>query len=741
MKTTYKMGILGLCFLCFEVTLVEGQKYAEFSASAKLVVEIERSSGEIIIDGLLDDWAGVRRLGFEPGGDYISTEEVYDLQNDGAVEPEGTAGTAADLAGEFSLLWDEKRIYLAAWVRDNVHDVRGGDDFKWWLKDSVSLFLDVPLDGEGYAWKPGDHAFSFVADPALPGNGRWWRHGDAAGQQEVPAPPEVVMGVQVGAGGYTLEAAIPMALLSTLTPEWQVPFAGRKMGFMFIVTDPDGGPDPFGGELIYGGDNDNDRYWAQLRLVETGAGKAPHLESPRHNQLLKDLVVPSGFSANLYALVPNGPNRMAFGPEGRLYVTVGGWGRGGELWVLEDLDGDGMAERHEVLLSDLDTPIGLAFHGADLYVAHRRLGRGRISLYRDADGDDRVDLVEHIIQGLSAGHGVGNIVAGPDGKLYVGQGSRGDLEVGPSPLDATIFCLDPKGENVEVVATGLRNAYGFEFDRQGRLFATDNGPNQLDVPYHDELNYIVSGRDYGFPKVYLNPEDTEGLAPPIWRFAENASANGMAFYTGSVFPREYRDDAFVALWGPADPNVVDLANDPRPPWDAYYVARVELADTVVTRVSRFAGDFQHPVDVRTGPDGALYVADWGSTGPGGAQNKAAGDGAIYRIVYDAAATAVEELGRSDLPVDFRLSAAPNPFNASTLISFSLPADGHVALRIYNLQGQLIRSLSQGWRRAGSHRAEWDGRDGEGRALGSGVYLVQLKADGGAQQTWKSILLR
>ena len=67
-----------------------------------------------------------------------------DLRDDGPTEPTGTAGTAADLSGTFALQWDEKWIYLAAQVTDNVHDIQKGSPREWYFRDAVNLFLAVP---------------------------------------------------------------------------------------------------------------------------------------------------------------------------------------------------------------------------------------------------------------------------------------------------------------------------------------------------------------------------------------------------------------------------------------------------------------------------------------------------------------------------------------------------------------------------------------------------------------------
>jgi hypothetical protein len=70
---------------------------------------------------------------------------------------------------------------------------------------------------------------------------------------------------------------------------------------------------------------------------------------------------------------------------------------------------------------------------------------------------------------------------------------------------------------------------------------------------------------------------------------------------------------------------------------------------------------------------------------------------------------------------------PNPFNPTTTITFGLPAEGMVELVVYDLEGRLVRRLAHGPMTAGLKEVSWDGRDDGGNAVGSGVYLYQLKA--------------
>ena len=79
------------------------------------------------------------------------------------------------------------------------------------------------------------------------------------------------------------------------------------------------------------------------------------------------------------------------------------------------------------------------------------------------------------------------------------------------------------------------------------------------------------------------------------------------------------------------------------------------------------------------------------------------------------------------PTTFQLSQNyPNPFNPLTVIRYQIPEDGKVVLGIYNLLGQPIKTLVEKEQEAGPYQVEWDGKDGEGSRVGSGIYFYRLK---------------
>jgi hypothetical protein len=84
---------------------------------------------------------------------------------------------------------------------------------------------------------------------------------------------------------------------------------------------------------------------------------------------------------------------------------------------------------------------------------------------------------------------------------------------------------------------------------------------------------------------------------------------------------------------------------------------------------------------------------------------------------------------------------PNPFNPITNIKFDLRRPQKVQLVVYSLSGQKISTLVGGIREAGTHLFPWDGKDENGRAVASGVYVYQLITESGEMLTEKMLLLR
>ncbi len=115
-------------------------------------------------------------------------------------------------------------------------------------------------------------------------------------------------------------------------------------------------------------------------------------------------------------------------------------------------------------------------------------------------------------------------------------------------------------------------------------------------------------------------------------------------------------------------------------------------------------------------------------------------GHIYEFVKEPLPKALPEAQVTEAPEGFALAAYLNPFNPATQIRFEMPNAGLATLRIYNLQGRLVRKLLHELRTAGVHTIRWDGRDDRGTHVTSGVYFIRFES-GGRTQAGKLTVMR
>ena len=232
-------------------------------------------------------------------------------------------------------------------------------------------------------------------------------------------------------------------------------------------------------------------------------------------------------------------------------------------------------------------------------------------------------------------HGVSHIAQGPDGMIYVSSGSRTDgnepgkgghfSTMGEHPITSSIWRLDPKSDapKVEVFARGLRNAFGFCWMADGRMIATDNGPD-ANVP--EELNIVEQGKHYGFPyrfsdslaKPYPYTPDAakSGLTftPPIMNTGPDAALAKRPMGTfdphsspagiipiGDDFLEPFRGSLFVTRFG----NLLKTDEDA-----GFDLLRVALKGNNTAEVTTILKPLGRPIDIVQGAPGKLYLLEY-----------------------------------------------------------------------------------------------------------------------------------
>jgi len=330
---------------------------------------------------------------------------------------------------------------------------------------------------------------------------------------------------------------------------------------------------------------------------------------------LEKLHLPDGFKISIYAEVPNARS-LDVSPSGIVFV---GNRSQNKVYALVDSNQDFKADGIYVIDKGLNMPNGVAFKDGDLYVAEVN----RILVYRDIENHlssppkaevvyDKYPTEKH--------HGWKNIAFGPDGLLYVPVGAPCNICEPKKPIYASITRLDVNHPDPEVIAHGVRNSVGFDWDPQtGDLWFTDNGRDMLgdDVP-PCELNHVEKvGENFGFPYCHggtiLDPEygkgkNCEDYSAPAWNFHAHVAPLGMMFYKGSLFPSDYVNDIFVAQHGSWN----------RSKKIGYRVMRVKHNDKNATSATVFIDgwlddDSQQawgrPVDIIQLKDGSMLISD------------------------------------------------------------------------------------------------------------------------------------
>ena len=337
------------------------------------------------------------------------------------------------------------------------------------------------------------------------------------------------------------------------------------------------------------------------------------------------LKLPPGFKIEVWATGMPGARAMARGDDGKIYIGTRAIGR------VYELSDNGKERTSRVVVDKLVQPAGVAFNNGSLYV----MAINKVLRY-DGIGKnpsvEPVDLTAKFNLPPEQHHNWKYIAFGPDGKLYVPFGAPCNICELPSPEYAQIRRYNADGSGMEVLATGVRNSVGFDwhpttkqlwFTNHGRDWMGDDKPN-------DTLNRMQkTGLNYGFPYCHSGnvPDDVvkksdpcSGVEQPVTLMGPHTAVMGMKFYTGNMFPAEYKNAALVARKGSWNRNQKS----------GYDVVMVKAgADGKNAKITPFITGFMNPADqsfwgrpayLMQMPDGSMLVSDEQL-------------GAIYRVTY------------------------------------------------------------------------------------------------------------
>jgi len=312
----------------------------------------------------------------------------------------------------------------------------------------------------------------------------------------------------------------------------------------------------------------------------------------------KSFIVADGFEVNLFAADPilAKPIQMNFDPQGRLWVVSSevypqiepGQTANDKVLVLEDRDGDGKAERTHVFAEGLLIPTGIEPGDGGAYVANST----ELLHFEDTNGDLKADRKRVMLSGFGTEdthHIIHTLRWGYDGQLYFNQSiyihSHIETPHGVRRLGGGgIWEFRPETMELDVFIRGLVNPWGHHFDRWGQSFATDGAGGE-------GINYCLPGAYY-----FTAPDAVrilQGLNPGTPKDCGLEVASGRHLpddWQGNLLTNDFRGNRVCRYVITED--------------GAGYASR-EQAELIKTKHVAF-----RPIDIKMGPDGAIYIADW-----------------------------------------------------------------------------------------------------------------------------------
>jgi putative membrane-bound dehydrogenase-like protein len=290
--------------------------------------------------------------------------------------------------------------------------------------------------------------------------------------------------------------------------------------------------------------------YSQLKLSPAGnSGK------------LKDLEIPKGYKATLYAEPPqiNYPTFVKATADGRVFVAIDKNGsvdreenRGSVVLTVDD-NKDGKADRFTQFVPNVDSPRGIEWDGQWLYVLHPP----HLTAYRDNDGDGVSDESRSVVNNIAfdledrpADHTSNGVTLGIDGWLYLAIGDFGFMKATGTDgrelqlRGGGVVRVRPDGTGLELYSKGTRNIYEVAVDPRLNAFSRDNTNDGggWDVRLHQHSGM----EEHGYPSLYLNFAD-ETIAP-ISDYG-GGSGTGAHYLYEPGFPGNDGDRLYTVDWG------------------------------------------------------------------------------------------------------------------------------------------------------------------------------------------------